>query len=117
MVVVFGKTEDEITTAVDLNQVWTFRVDGDRIKFLKEDGIWTKPDLEDIGTPQEVMKYIAYAINNEVKICPVTTHSIQSFKERLGGEREKDKLIRMRKAMAQARALSKEEKKDADNIL
>ena len=119
MVVIFGKTEDEITTAVDLNQVWTFRVDGDRVKFLKDDGTWTKPDLEGIGTPQEVMKYIAYAINNEVKICPVTTYSIQSFKERLDGKRERDNLIRMRRAMAQAQAreLSKEEKKDADNIL
>jgi hypothetical protein len=38
MVVVFGKTEDEITTVVNLSFVWTFRVDEDRVKFLKDDG-------------------------------------------------------------------------------
>lgn len=81
MVVIFGKTEDEITTAVDLNQVWTFRVDGDRVKFLKDDGTWTKPDLEGIGTPQEVMKYISYAITNEAKICFITIDTIKAFRE------------------------------------
>ena len=81
MVVVFGKTEDEITTVVNLSLVWTFRVDGDRVKFLKDDGTWTKPDLEEIGTPQEVMKYIAYAIANEAKICSITVDSIKYFRE------------------------------------
>lgn len=117
MVVVFGKTEDEITMAIDLNQVWTFRVDGDRVKFLKDDGTWTKPDLEGIGTPQEVMKYIAYAIANEAKICSITTNTIKPFREKFDEQRKYEKLQRMRRAMAQARALSKEEKKDADNIL
>ena len=82
MVVVFGKTEDEITTVVNLSLVWTFRVDGDRVKFLKDDGTWTKPDLEGIGTPQEVMKYISYAIVTEAKVCAITTNAMKSFRER-----------------------------------
>lgn len=81
MVVVFGKTVDEITTAVDLSLVWTFRVDGDRVKFLKDDGTWTKPNLEGIGTPQEVMKYISYALTNEAKICFVTIETMKAFRE------------------------------------
>lgn len=94
MIVVFGKTEDEITMVVDLSLVWTFRVDGDRVKFLKDDGTWTKPNLEGIGTPQEVMKYIAYAIANEAKICSITVDSVKYFRERFSGERERDDLLR-----------------------
>lgn len=106
MVVVFGKTEDEITTAVDLSLVWTFRVDGDRVKFLKDDGIWTKPDLEDIGTPQEVMKYISFALANEAKVCAITTDAIKSFREKFNGEDKYKKQRRLRNAMA---ALNKED--------
>lgn len=117
MVVIFGKTDDEITMAVDLSLVWTFRVDGDRIKFLKDDGTWTKPDLEGIGTPQEVMKYIAYAIANEAKICSITVDSIKYFREKFDEQKNYEKQQKLRRAMAQARAkaLSKEEKKDVDN--
>lgn len=115
MVVIFGKTEDEITTAVDLNLVWTFRVDGDRVKFLKEDGIWTKPDLEGIGTPQEVMKYIAYALVQEAKVCPITAETIKSFREKFDEQRKYEKQREMRRILARAKALSKEEKKDVDN--
>lgn len=119
MVVVFGKTVDEITTVVDLSLVWTFRVDGDRVKFLKDDGTWTKPNLEDIGTPQEVMKYISYALTNEAKICFITIDTIKALREEFDEQRKYEKQQRMRRAMAQVRAkeLSKEEKKDADNIL
>lgn len=81
MVVVFGKTEDEIEEVIDLSLVWTFRVERNRIKFLKDDDTWTKPNLEGIGTPQEVMKYIAYAIANEAKICSITVDSIKYFRE------------------------------------
>ena len=106
MVVVFGKTIDEIEKAIDLSLVWTFRVDGDRVKFLKDDGTWTKPDLEDIGTPQEVMKYIAYAIANEAKVCAITTYAIKSFREGFNGEDKYKKQRRLRNAMA---ALNKED--------
>ena len=109
MVVVFGKTEDEITTAIDLNLVWTFRVDEDRIKFLKDDGTWTKPDLEGIGTPQEVMKYITYALVQEAKVCPITTETIKSFREKFDEQRKYEKQREMRKILARAKALSKED--------
>lgn len=82
MVVVFGKTDDEITMAVDLSLVWSFRVEGDRIKFLKDDSTWVKPNLEGIGTPQEVMKYISFALANEAKVCAITTDAIKYFKEK-----------------------------------
>ena len=111
MVVIFGKTEDEITTAVDLSLVWTFRVDEDRVKFLKDDGTWTKPDLEGIGTPQEVMKYIAYAIANEAKVCSITTDVMKDFREKFDEQRKYEKQQEMRRAFARARAkeLSKED--------
>ena len=117
MVVVFGKTEDEITTAVDLSLVWSFRVDGDRVKFLKDDNTWTKPDLEDIGTPQEVMKYISYALAQGAKVCPITAETMKTLRENSNEQEKYKKQRRLREAVAQARAraLSKEEKKDVDN--
>jgi len=120
MVVVFGKTVDEIRIVVNLDLIWAFRVEGNRVMFLKDDGTWAKPNLEGIGTAQEVMKYISYALTNELKVCFVTEETINAFKDRLSGER--DNLIRkeriLRNAMARTKAaLSKEENKDADNIL
>jgi hypothetical protein len=111
MVVVFGKTVDEIEEAIDLSLVWTFRVEGDRIKFLKDDDTWTKPNLKDIGTPQEVMKYIAYAIANEAKICSITTDVMKSFREKFDEQRKYEKQQEMRRVFARARAkeLSKED--------
>lgn len=114
MVVVFGKTVDEIEKAIDLSLVWTFRVEGDRIKFLKDDDTWTKPILEGIGTPQEVMKYITYALANEAKICFITIDTIKAFREEFNEEREKRELIKkekeLRKIMEQTKAaLNKEE--------
>lgn len=110
MVVIFGKTIDEIEEAIDLSLVWTFRVEGDRIKFLKDDNTWTKPNLKDIGTPQEVMKYISYAFTNEAKICFITIDTIKAFREEFNGEWERNDLLRegrrLRNALA---ALSKED--------
>lgn len=115
MVVVFGKTEDEITVAVDLSLVWSFRVEGDKVIFLKDDNTWVKPNLEDIGTPQEVMKYIAYALVQEAKVCPITAETIKSFREKFNEQRKYEKQREMRKILARAKALSREENKDVDN--
>ena len=117
MIVVFGKTIDEIEEVIDLSLVWTFRVERERIKFLKDDDTWTKPNLKDIGTPQEVMKYISYALAQGAKVCPITAETIKTFREDPNEEEKYKKQRRLREAMAQARAraLSKEEKKDVDN--
>lgn len=110
MIVVFGKTVDEIENVIDLSLVWTFQVDGDRIKFLKDDGTWTKPNLEDIGTPQEVMKYISYALTNEAKICFIIIDTIKAFREEFNGERERDNLLRKERRLRNAlAALNKED--------
>lgn len=106
MIVVFGKTVDEIEKVIDLNLVWTFRVDEDRIKFLKDDDTWTKPNLKDIGTPQEVMKYISYSLTNEAKICFITIDTIKSFKENFNEDEKYKKERRLRNALA---ALNKED--------
>ena len=106
MVVVFGKTVDEIENIIDLSLVWTFRVDGDRVKFLKDDGTWTKPNLKDIGTPQEVMKYISYALTNEAKVCFITIDTIKAFREEFNEEEKYKKQRRLRDALA---ALNKED--------
>ena len=86
MVVVFGKTIDEIEDAIDLNLVWTFRVEGGRVNFLKDNDTWVKPNLEGIGTPQEVMKYISYALAQGAKVCPITADSIKTFRESFNEE-------------------------------
>lgn len=104
MVVVFGKTVDEIDEAIDLSLVWTFRVEGDRIKFLKDDDTWTKPNLKDIGTPQEVMKYISYSLTNEAKVCFVIADTIKAFREEFNGERERDNLLRKERRLRNALA-------------
>lgn len=110
MIVVFGKTVDEIENVIDLSLVWTFRVDGDRIKFLKDDGTWTKPNLEGIGTPQEVMKYISYSLTNEAKVCFVIADTIKAFREEFNGERERDNLLRKERRLRNAlAALNKED--------
>lgn len=106
MVVVFGKTVDEIDEAIDLSLVWTYRVEGDRIKFLKDDDTWTKPNLKDIGTPQEVMKYISYALTNEAKVCFITADVIKAVREEFNGEDKYKKQRRLRDAFA---ALNKED--------
>lgn len=110
MVVVFGKTVDEIENIIDLSLVWTFRIDGDRVKFLKDDDTWTKPNLEGIGTPQEVMKYISYSLTNEAKVCFVIADTIKAFREEFNGEHEKDKLLRKERRLRNAlAALNKED--------
>lgn len=110
MVVVFGKTVDEITMVVDLNLVWNFRVEGDRVKFLKDDRTWVKPDLEGIGTPQEVMKYISYTLTNEAKVCFVIADTIKAFREEFNGERERDNLLRKERRLRNVlAALNKED--------
>ena len=106
MVVVFGKTIDEIEKAIDLSLVWTFRVEGDRIKFLKDDDTWAKPNLKDIGTPQEVMKYIACALTNGAKVCPITAETMKVFREETNEEEKYKKQRRLREALA---ALNKED--------
>lgn len=110
MVVVFGKTVDEITMVVDLNLVWTFRVEEDRVKFLKNDSTWVKPNLEGIGTPQEVMKYISYSLTNEAKVCFVIADTIKAFREEFNGERERNNLLRKERRLRNALvALNKED--------
>jgi hypothetical protein len=106
MVVVFGKTIDEIEDAIDLSLVWTFRVERDRINFLKDNDTWVKPNLEGIGTPQEVMKYITYAIANEAKVCFITADVIKAVREEFNGEDKYKKQRRLREALA---ALNKED--------
>jgi hypothetical protein len=86
MVVVFGKTIDEIEDVIDLSLVWTFRVERGRINFLKDNDTWVKPNLEGIGTPQEVMKYITYALNQGAKVCPITTETMKTFRESFNEE-------------------------------
>ena len=135
MIVAFGKTEDDIKHVIDLSLVWTFRIDGNRVQFLKDDDTWARPNLEDIGTPQEVMKYITYALANEEKMCFISTDTIKNFRERFNKERERDSLVRKAEQLKNAlAALSKddeqktkeaferyaekirEEYKDVDNI-
>ena len=106
MVVVFGKTVDEIEEVIDLSLVWTFRVERERIKFLKDDDTWTKPNLEGIGTPQEVMKYISYALTNEAKVCFITADVIKAVREEFNGEEKYKKQRRLRETLA---ALNKED--------
>lgn len=114
MIVVFGKTVNEITNVIDLEQVWRFNVEENKIKFFKNDDTWIKINCRDMGTSQEVMRYITYNLANEWKLCLVTSETIKDFREKFSREREKEDLIRkekeLRKIMEQTKvALSKEE--------
>lgn len=114
MVVVFGKTVDEIMDIIDLEQVWRFNVEENKIKFFKNDNTWIKINCGDMGTSQEVMKYISYALTNQAKICFITIETMKAFREEFNEEREKKDLIKkekeLRKIMEQTKAaLSKEE--------